>query len=200
MTPMTNEEIRTLMLANGFTIKEGLTDLKPYVYQAARAIEAHHGTVPPTPLPLEERENRPLRCFLSAFGQPGLTVGAMKDHLQNHGYPYWPTWAGRAEEHDQFLSKGGAQFWIRHLLALESQPAINVLAILKEMVAMMESGDEHGEGSEWHRRARAAIGAPTPAPLTEEAIMHYAAQSTDPVDFARWVETSHGINPQGAKE
>ena len=37
---LTNERIRELMLANGFTIKEGLDDLKPYVYEAARAIEA----------------------------------------------------------------------------------------------------------------------------------------------------------------
>lgn len=46
MTPMTNDEIKALMLANGFSIKEGLSDLKPYVYLAARAIEAHHGITP----------------------------------------------------------------------------------------------------------------------------------------------------------
>ena len=37
---LTNERIRELMLANGFTIKDGLHDLKPYVYEASRAIEA----------------------------------------------------------------------------------------------------------------------------------------------------------------
>ena len=30
--------IREIFLANGFTIKEGQTDLKPYVYQAAHAL------------------------------------------------------------------------------------------------------------------------------------------------------------------
>jgi hypothetical protein len=37
---MTDEQIREIFLANGFTIKEGLTDLKPYVYQAAHALLA----------------------------------------------------------------------------------------------------------------------------------------------------------------
>lgn len=37
---MTDDQIRTIMLAAGFTIKDGLTDLEPYVYAAARAIEA----------------------------------------------------------------------------------------------------------------------------------------------------------------
>lgn len=35
---MTNAEIRDIFLAHGFTIKEGLADLKTYVYDAARAL------------------------------------------------------------------------------------------------------------------------------------------------------------------
>lgn len=35
---VTDEEIKSVFLANGFTIKEGLTDLKPYVYTAARQL------------------------------------------------------------------------------------------------------------------------------------------------------------------
>lgn len=35
---MTNKEIKRIFLENGFSIKEGQTDLKPYVYQAARAL------------------------------------------------------------------------------------------------------------------------------------------------------------------
>lgn len=35
---MTNEQIREIFLANGFTVKEGQADLKPYVYAAARAL------------------------------------------------------------------------------------------------------------------------------------------------------------------
>jgi hypothetical protein len=37
---MTDEQIKAHFLAEGFTIKDGLLDLKPYVYSAARAIEA----------------------------------------------------------------------------------------------------------------------------------------------------------------
>lgn len=35
---MTNDEIKRIFLANGFTIKEGETDLKPYVYDAAKTL------------------------------------------------------------------------------------------------------------------------------------------------------------------
>ena len=41
--PLTDEQIRAIFLSHGFTIKDGLTDLKPYVYEAARAIERAHG-------------------------------------------------------------------------------------------------------------------------------------------------------------
>lgn len=43
--PDLKEEIRSLYLANGFTIKEGETDLKPYVYQAAIALLLSAGAV-----------------------------------------------------------------------------------------------------------------------------------------------------------
>ena len=36
---LSDDEIRELFLSNGFTIKDGCSDLKPYVFQAARAIE-----------------------------------------------------------------------------------------------------------------------------------------------------------------
>ena len=35
---MTNDRIREIFLANGFTVKPGQADLKPYVYAAARAL------------------------------------------------------------------------------------------------------------------------------------------------------------------
>lgn len=35
--------------------------------------------------------------------------------------------------------------------------APELLTALKDMVAMMDSGDEHGAGREWHRQAIAAI-------------------------------------------
>ena len=36
---LTDKEITEIMLANGFTIKDGCDNLKPYVFQAVRAIE-----------------------------------------------------------------------------------------------------------------------------------------------------------------
>ncbi len=41
--PLSEEAIKTIFLENGFEIKSGLDDLKPYVYQAARAIEKAQG-------------------------------------------------------------------------------------------------------------------------------------------------------------
>lgn len=38
--PVSDAQIREVFMANGFTIKEGQTDLKPYVYAAARALLA----------------------------------------------------------------------------------------------------------------------------------------------------------------
>jgi len=35
---LTQERIRSVFLAHGFTIKEGHADLKPYVYEAAKAL------------------------------------------------------------------------------------------------------------------------------------------------------------------
>ena len=41
--PLTRDEIRSIFMAHGFTIKEGCDDLKEYVYEAARALEQAHG-------------------------------------------------------------------------------------------------------------------------------------------------------------
>jgi hypothetical protein len=49
-----NDRIREIFLANGFTIKEGQTDLKPYVYEAAyallRATQFHAGATGQEPV------------------------------------------------------------------------------------------------------------------------------------------------------
>lgn len=37
---LAKDQIRKILLENGFTIKDGQTDLKPYVYQAAAALLA----------------------------------------------------------------------------------------------------------------------------------------------------------------
>jgi hypothetical protein len=39
---VTRAQIRKVFLANGFTIKEGLDDLKEYVYEAAEALLRAH--------------------------------------------------------------------------------------------------------------------------------------------------------------
>ncbi|AHC93977.1 Lar-like restriction alleviation protein [Achromobacter phage JWAlpha] len=39
---LSDEDIREVFLAHGFTVKEGQTDLKPYVYVAARALLAQY--------------------------------------------------------------------------------------------------------------------------------------------------------------
>jgi hypothetical protein len=63
-TTMTNEQIREIFLANGFTIKEGLTDLKPYVYAAARAL------LDAAPVQVMEIESIPIQVdFESTAGQ-----------------------------------------------------------------------------------------------------------------------------------
>ena len=43
MRPLTNNQIRELLCASGYKIKSDATDLAPYVYIAARAIERAHG-------------------------------------------------------------------------------------------------------------------------------------------------------------
>lgn len=48
---MTDDQIRAVFLANGFTVKEGQTDLKPYVYAAARALLALATPAPAQPEP-----------------------------------------------------------------------------------------------------------------------------------------------------
>lgn len=35
---MTKQQIRKIFMDNGFTIKQGYSDLKPYVYKAAREL------------------------------------------------------------------------------------------------------------------------------------------------------------------
>lgn len=50
--PLTRETIRAIFMAHGFTIKEGQTDLKDYVYQAAEALlAAAHGIGAEKPVP-----------------------------------------------------------------------------------------------------------------------------------------------------
>jgi hypothetical protein len=66
----------------------------------------------------DEGENQAVRSFLKAYGTPGLTVGAMKNHMRLSGYAgLWPDWVGK--ESGQHLTKAGAQLWLRHMFAAE---------------------------------------------------------------------------------
>ena len=71
----------------------------------------------------QDGENRAVRAFLFQYGTPGLTVGAMKRHLERSGYPYWPDWV-TTEPDTAHLTKAGVQLWLRHLFALEAPDAI----------------------------------------------------------------------------
>lgn len=53
---MNDEQIREIFMAHGFTIKEGQTDLKPYVYAAARALLS--ASKPAEPLEVARAEAR----------------------------------------------------------------------------------------------------------------------------------------------
>jgi hypothetical protein len=75
-------------------------------------------------------------------------------------------WAEPVYDNDDFSS---AEWWeiegVARFLNLEdvklARKAVNshdkLVEALREMVEMMDSGDEHGEGSEWHRKAKAAL-------------------------------------------
>ena len=68
----------------------------------------------------KDGENWAVRWFLAAYGGgSGLTVGAMKWHLHNCGFPLWPDWCDRADADGEHLNKGAAQAWLRYLFSLE---------------------------------------------------------------------------------
>lgn len=49
LAALTDDDIREVFLANGFTIKDGHTDLKPYVYAAARSLLVLAAAAPDAP-------------------------------------------------------------------------------------------------------------------------------------------------------
>ncbi len=68
----------------------------------------------------EDGENRAVRAFLMIYGTPGLTAAAMAAHMRRSGFDYVPAWVERSPE---FLTKAGAQLWLRMLFALENPAA-----------------------------------------------------------------------------
>lgn len=67
-------------------------------------------------------ENRAVRAFLMQYGLAGLTVEGMKLHMQRCGFPFWPEWV--PEQLSLYLTKAGAQNWLRHLFALETSDGV----------------------------------------------------------------------------
>lgn len=87
---LTDEQMREIFLRCGFTIKEGHADLKPYVYEAGRAIEqaslAH--SAPKLP-PLDDE----LRLIL---GRPNFMCANIAETLRSSGMKI-----ERKAEHEQ---------------------------------------------------------------------------------------------------
>ena len=75
----------------------------------------------------EDGENQAVRTFLMLYGT-GLTVARMREHMELAGWPQAPEWALKPEAQGH-LTKGGAQSWLRHLFALETNaPALEAPA------------------------------------------------------------------------
>lgn len=71
----------------------------------------------------EDGENRAVRTFLSFYSNTGITIAAMRQGMEIHGWDdCWPSWVTKAQA-GETLTKSGAQAWIRHLFSLESSPA-----------------------------------------------------------------------------
>lgn len=77
-------------------------------------------------------ENRAVRAFLMLYGTKALTVGEMKRHMEQCGFPFWPDWVEPSEQTDAgkaystflskvHLTKAGAQSWLRYLFSLEAK-------------------------------------------------------------------------------
>jgi hypothetical protein len=89
MSKLTKEQIREIFLAHGFTIKDGQTDLKPYVFEAADALIAaalaSHGAEPATqgvPEDLRKAINAVVSWLDWSGGLPTMAGQSMTRDLQ----------------------------------------------------------------------------------------------------------------------
>ena len=73
-------------------------------------------TVAPRDLLDDDGENRAVRSFLLAYGGTGIDAAVMKRHMANSGYPESPEWV---ESSPGWLTKAGAQIWLRMLFGME---------------------------------------------------------------------------------
>ncbi len=96
----------------------------------------------PEDLQDDEGENQAVRMFLLLYGQPGLTVARMRNHMAAAGWPQSPEWATKPEAQGH-LTKAGAQSWLRHLFALETSsvviPALSAADEAKLLEAIKKS-------------------------------------------------------------
>jgi hypothetical protein len=67
----------------------------------------------------DDGENRAVRNFLMMYGcTTSPSIEGMRDHMAGSGFDgCWPEWAATESG---FLTKGGAQDWLRHLFGLEA--------------------------------------------------------------------------------
>jgi hypothetical protein len=66
----------------------------------------------------DEGENRAVRMFLLLYNSASPTALQMKEHLANCGYDCAPDWVERSPG---YLTKAGAQLWLRMLFDLEKK-------------------------------------------------------------------------------
>lgn len=69
----------------------------------------------------DDGENLAVRAFLGLYGSHiSVHIDEMRNHLARSGFENcWPDWA--VAPNRDFLSKCGAQDWLRHLFALETR-------------------------------------------------------------------------------
>lgn len=129
---------------------------------AAPALEAPAAPVPAIEGLLDDDgENQAVRSFLLLYGQPGLTVARMREHMDLSGWGSAPVWTGLPESQGH-LTKAGAQSWLRHLFTLEAPaapavPAGFALVPIEPTQQMLDAGRWSGAGSvsiqeEWARK------------------------------------------------
>ena len=68
---LSDEQIKAVFLSHGFKIKDGLSDLKPYVYEAARALLAAAAT-------REERKPLGEQAFVALVMKANADLNAME--------------------------------------------------------------------------------------------------------------------------
>jgi hypothetical protein len=91
---------------------------------------------------LDDGENRAVRAFLMLYGSTNSpSIEGMRDHMKFSGFEgCWPEWA--ATQYG-FLTKGGAQNWLRHLFSLEARRPQG--REVPEWISIAETKPEIGE-------------------------------------------------------